>query len=96
MAVKTTTFVTDKRFVRRARELKTIRVMVEMYCRDHHGAPDPLCPRCAELITYAERRLERCVFDGRRAAPLLPEKPAKKARQAPAAGAAEAPDSNDR
>ncbi len=131
MAVKTTAFVTDKRFVRRARELKTIRVMVEMYCRDHHGAPDPLCPRCAELIEYAERRLERCVFgdakptctnctvhcytadkredvrvvmryagprmllrhpwlgithliDGRRAAPLLPEKPPKKSPQQPA------------
>lgn len=126
MTAKTTAFVTDKRFVRRARELKTIRVMVEMHCRDHHGSPDPLCPRCAELMDYAARRLERCVFgdakptctncavhcytadkreevrvvmryagprmllrhpwlgithllDGRRAAPLLPEKPAPKA-----------------
>ena len=62
MSVKVTSFVTDKRFVRRARELATIRVMVAMYCRDHHGRHDPLCPRCAELMAYAERRLERCVF----------------------------------
>ena len=62
MATKVTSFVTDKRFVRRARELTTVRVMVEMYCRDHHDKADPLCPRCAELMDYAERRLERCVF----------------------------------
>lgn len=62
MSVKVTSFVTDKRFVRRARELATIRVMIAMYCRAHHGRHDPLCPRCAELMAYAERRLERCVF----------------------------------
>ena len=137
-------FTTDKRFVRRARELQTIRVMVKMYCRDHHGAPDPLCARCAELIEYAGRRLERCVFgdakptctnctvhcytadkreevrvvmryagprmllrhpwlgithlvDGRRAAPLLPEKPAKTTpRQASAPATTQAPDTNER
>jgi len=56
-------FTTDKRFVRRARELKIIEAMVEMYCRGH-GHPDraPLCTDCAELLDYATRRLERCVF----------------------------------
>ena len=62
MTAKVTSFVTDPRFARRARELKTIRVMVEMYCCDHHGSSDPQCPRCAELMAYAARRLERCVF----------------------------------
>jgi hypothetical protein len=62
MATKVTAFVTDKRFVRRALELQTIRVMVAMYCRDHHGRPDAHCPRCVELMDYAARRLERCVF----------------------------------
>ena len=28
-------FTTDKRFVRRARELKTIEAMVRLYCRRH-------------------------------------------------------------
>jgi hypothetical protein len=40
----------------------TLRVMVKLYCRRHHrGAVSP-CPRCAELLAYATRRLERCVF----------------------------------
>lgn len=30
-------FTTDKRFVRRVRELKTIEIMVRIYCRHHHG-----------------------------------------------------------
>jgi hypothetical protein len=48
---------------RRAREFKTIVVMLRMYCRAHCGtkAP-PLCDDCRELHDYARRRLERCVF----------------------------------
>jgi hypothetical protein len=53
-------FVTDKRFVRRAREVKTIDIMIAMYCRAHHGTP--LCDECTELSEYARRRTERCVF----------------------------------
>ena len=56
-------FTTDKRFVRRARELRTIEAMVRLYCRGHdHPRRDPLCPDCAALFEYATRRLERCVF----------------------------------
>ena len=54
-------FTTDKRFVRRVRELKTIEIMVRMYCRQHHDGT-PLCADCAELFDYAQRRLQRCVF----------------------------------
>ena len=54
-------FTTDKQFIRRVRELKTIRVMVGMYCSRHHGGA-PLCADCADLMDYAERRLQRCVF----------------------------------
>jgi hypothetical protein len=46
---------------RRDRELATLRVMIEMYCRVHH-AGKPLCGECAELAVYAARRLARCVF----------------------------------
>lgn len=45
---------------RRRRELKTLRAMMRMYCRRHHG--QPLCMECSALARYAERRLERCVF----------------------------------
>lgn len=56
-------FTTDKRFVRRARALKTIQTMVGMYCRGHsHQGRAPLCAGCGALLEYARRRLERCVF----------------------------------
>ena len=56
-------FITDKRFVRRARALKTIETMVRMYCRGHrHEGRAPLCSDCGTLFEYATRRLERCVF----------------------------------
>jgi hypothetical protein len=56
-------FTTDKRFVRRARELTIIRAMLRLYCRGHeHPGRAPLCAECAELLEYATRRLERCVF----------------------------------
>ena len=56
-------FTTDKRFIRRAREVKIIEAMVRMYCRGHdHANRAPLCADCAELLDYATRRLERCVF----------------------------------
>ena len=56
-------FTTDKRFLRRARSLKTIETMVRMYCRGHrHEGRAPLCSDCGALLEYATRRLERCVF----------------------------------
>lgn len=56
-------FTTDKRFARRARELKTIEAMVRLYCRGHgHCERAPICANCAALLRYAKRRLERCVF----------------------------------
>lgn len=56
-------FTTDKRFARRARELKTIAAMLRMYCRAHEHQPrPPLCASCSELLEYASRRLGRCVF----------------------------------
>lgn len=54
-------FTTDKQFVRRVRELKTIEVMINMYCAAHHHGV-PRCADCTELFDYAQRRLQRCVF----------------------------------
>ena len=43
MANQTIEFTTDKRFVRRARELETIEAMLRMYCRSHgHPPQEPL------------------------------------------------------
>ena len=56
-------FTTDPRFVRRARELKTIEAMVRLYCRGHgHARSGALCEECSGLFDYASRRLRRCVF----------------------------------
>jgi hypothetical protein len=44
------------------REMKTIRVMIALYCRAHHGAEAGLCEACRELCDYAEQRLEKCPY----------------------------------
>ena len=36
--------------------------MIDIYCRDRHGAHDALCPECAELRDYALARLDKCPF----------------------------------
>ena len=61
MEAKVIQFTTDKRFVRRRRELHALETMMRMYCRHHHGSRT-LCRECDELAIYARRRLERCVF----------------------------------
>jgi len=52
-----------QRHPRLARELATVRAMVALHCRDHHAVGgDALCADCADLMAYATRRLDRCVF----------------------------------
>ncbi len=50
-----------------ARERITVRAMVGMYCRHHHGGP-PLCDSCAELAGYADRKLDCCPYGGEKPA----------------------------
>ena len=52
----------SRRIHRRKRELKTVAAMIRIYCRNHHPGGALPCPRCAGLLDYATRRLERCVF----------------------------------
>ena len=53
-------------FPRLARELATLRAMVRIYCGDLHASRPPgsagLCAECQDLMAYATRRLDRCVF----------------------------------
>lgn len=46
------------------REHETLVCMTRIYCARNHESenPDPLCPDCRELMSYAERRLERCPY----------------------------------
>src|ERR1035437_9852041 len=53
-------FTTDKRFIRRVRELKTIAIMVRMYCHHRHGGT-PLCADCTALFDDAKPNCAKCV-----------------------------------
>lgn len=44
------------------REKRTVRAMIELYCRRHHRVDAGVCPECASLIEYCSARLERCRF----------------------------------
>jgi len=45
------------------REARTIRCMIDIYCRDKHAsASHGLCAACSELRDYALARLDRCPF----------------------------------
>ena len=45
---------------KRARELKTMRKMIAIYCRGKHSAGEELCPQCTELQEYASQRIAHC------------------------------------
>jgi hypothetical protein len=45
---------------RLAREWKTVRAMIHLYCRDQHGGN--LCAECQDLAQYVSVRLDRCKF----------------------------------
>ncbi|WP_199481460.1 nitrous oxide-stimulated promoter family protein [Vibrio owensii] len=45
-----------------ATEFKTVKAMVEVYCKDHHSTKGELCAECRELLEYAEVRLDRCPY----------------------------------
>lgn len=47
---------------RLAREKKTVRKMIAIFCRGHHGSRGAVCQECEELLAYAMCRLDRCPF----------------------------------
>lgn len=44
------------------RERRTIEAMICLFCRDQHRSNGGLCDDCAELMSYAEKRLEKCPY----------------------------------
>ena len=46
------------------REHDTLVCMTHIYCHHHHNDPQGarLCPECAKLMRYAEKRLEKCPY----------------------------------
>ena len=53
---------------RLAREKKTIRLMVAIYCGKHHGTRGTPCEACRRLLEYALQRIDRCPYHGRKPA----------------------------
>lgn len=50
---------------RLGREFLTMERMVDIWCRDKHGADirrDGPCVECREFLAYAHRRLEKCPY----------------------------------
>ncbi|MGB5217235.1 MAG: nitrous oxide-stimulated promoter family protein [Smithella sp.] len=43
-------------------ETKTVELMIDLYCRGHHGGKDNLCDECCALLDYVKKRLEKCPF----------------------------------
>ena len=43
------------------REDRTVRAMIEIYCRHHHSS-DGLCEECLNLYDYSRERLIKCPF----------------------------------
>ena len=44
------------------KEIKTIKTMIYMYCKNIHDSKDKLCQDCSELFEYAGERLKYCSF----------------------------------
>jgi len=50
-----------------AREKRTVRLMVELYCRKVHRERE-LCEECRNLLQYAHLRLDGCRYGNRKPA----------------------------
>jgi len=44
------------------KERKTIKIMINKYCRHQHNTKKDLCEDCSELFEYANNRLDFCPF----------------------------------
>lgn len=43
-------------------EFKTIKAMVNIYCKKHHEQKNGLCSECGEFVEYALKKLDRCPY----------------------------------
>ncbi len=48
--------------VRLNREVRTLQVMIHMYCREQHLPAGDLCDQCQQLERYALERIDRCPY----------------------------------
>ncbi|HWP96670.1 MAG TPA: nitrous oxide-stimulated promoter family protein [Syntrophomonadaceae bacterium] len=44
-------------------EVKTLAAMITIYCHKmHETRRNELCPECTNLLSYAEKRIDKCVY----------------------------------
>jgi hypothetical protein len=46
-----------------SREKKTVKIMIEIYCRGHHSNESVMCEKCWRLYEYALGRVDKCPFN---------------------------------
>ncbi|HEY9123634.1 MAG TPA: nitrous oxide-stimulated promoter family protein, partial [Bacteroidales bacterium] len=44
-----------------ASEKHTVELMIKLYCHSAHKSKK-LCPECLQLLSYANERLEKCIY----------------------------------
>ena len=44
------------------REVKTIEVMVDIYCQRNHSPESVPCEECRDVLRYARKRIDHCPF----------------------------------
>ena len=45
-----------------AREVRTIEVMVDIFCRRNHQSETVPCVDCQDVLRYAKVRIDKCPF----------------------------------
>ncbi|MBF0343985.1 MAG: nitrous oxide-stimulated promoter family protein [Nitrospirae bacterium] len=43
-------------------EKKSVKIMIDLYCKKHHPDVYGSCEECSELLDYSWRRLDKCIF----------------------------------
>jgi len=43
-------------------ERRTVGLMIQIYCRNHHKHKQNICDNCKELAEYCEQKLSKCPF----------------------------------
>lgn len=44
------------------REIKTIQVMIKIFCHNQHRSGEEICPDCLDILEYAKIRIGKCPF----------------------------------
>ena len=58
----------ERRMMKRIeREIETVGIMIDLYCRHHHGNAGR-CKNCREFYLYSRERLLKCPFGGEKSA----------------------------